>query len=69
MLNIRRISARQAEVTRWQQRYHPERCITFLRAADRYFQLCLVSATEKIRALIRADSWCRFTYPELANCA
>lgn len=69
MLNIRRISARQAEVTRWQQRYHPERYITIPRGADRYFQLWLVSATEKIRALIPADSWCRFTYPELVNCA
>lgn len=69
MLNIRRLSTRQVEVTRWQQRYQPDRSATIPQAGERYFRLNLSSVTEKISALLPVEGWCRFNWPELNSCA
>lgn len=53
MLNIRRLSTRQVEVTRWQQRYQPDRSATIPQAGERYFRLNLSSVTEKFRRCYR----------------
>ncbi|HDL6961217.1 TPA: FliM/FliN family flagellar motor switch protein [Yersinia enterocolitica] len=69
MLNIRRLSTRQIQVTRWQQRYQPDRNAITPQAGERYFRLGLKSVTEKISALVSVESWCRFRWPELKSCA
>ncbi|WP_174847856.1 FliM/FliN family flagellar motor switch protein [Yersinia artesiana] len=69
MLNIRRLSTRHIQVTRWQQRYQPNRNAITPRAGERYFRLELSSVTEKISALVSVESWCRFCWPELNSCA
>lgn len=69
MLNIRRLSRRQVEVTRWQQRYQPNLNAITPQAGERYFRLELSSVTEKMLALVSVDSWCRFHWPELKSCA
>ncbi|MGE4802469.1 FliM/FliN family flagellar motor switch protein [Yersinia hibernica] len=69
MLNIRRLSARQVEVGRWQRRYQPSRNAITPQAGERYFRLGLSSTTEKISALVPVESWCRFCWPQLSSCA
>ncbi|MBX9498071.1 FliM/FliN family flagellar motor switch protein [Yersinia enterocolitica] len=69
MLNIRRLSRRQVEVTRWQQRYQPNLNAITPQAGERYFRLELSSVTEQISALVSVESWCRFCWPELNSCA
>lgn len=69
MLNIRRLSTRQVQVTRWQQRYQPDRNAITPQAGERYFRLELSSVTENISALVAVEDWCRFCWPELNSCA
>lgn len=69
MLNIRRRSARQVQVTRWQQRYQPNKSVSTPCAGERYFHLELIGVTETISALVPVDRWCQFCWPELNSCA
>ncbi|WP_261373171.1 FliM/FliN family flagellar motor switch protein [Yersinia bercovieri] len=69
MLNLRRLSRLQIQVMRWQQRYQPDKSAITPQAGEGYFQLQLLSATEKVSALIPIESWCRFCWPELNSCA
>ncbi|HHA0034253.1 TPA: FliM/FliN family flagellar motor switch protein [Yersinia enterocolitica] len=69
MLNIRRVSTRQVQVTRWQQRYQPDQYAITPQAGECYFRLELSSVTEKMSALVSVESWCRFCWPELNSYA
>ncbi|MEY4922174.1 MAG: hypothetical protein RLY17_891 [Pseudomonadota bacterium] len=69
MLNIRRLSRRLVQVTRWQQRYQPDRNVIIPHVGQRYFRLELSSVTEKTSVLVPVESWCRFCWPELDSCA
>ncbi|CNJ24281.1 FliM/FliN family flagellar motor switch protein [Yersinia mollaretii] len=69
LLNIRRLSALHIQVMRWQQRYQPDNSAMTPQAGERYFRLQLLSATEKVSALIPVEPWCHFCWPELNSCA
>lgn len=69
LLKIRRLSALQIQVMRWQQRYQPDNSTITPQTGERYFRLQLLSATEKVSALIPVERWCHFCWPELNSCA
>lgn len=69
MLKIRRLSERQVQVTRWQQRYQPNKSAVTPNTGERYFYLELIGRSETISALVPVERWCQFSWPELNSCA
>ncbi|WP_419210231.1 hypothetical protein ABRP32_18415 [Providencia manganoxydans] len=69
MLNIRRISQQAIQARIWQQRYQPDLGVITPKQGSRYFQLELVSANEKVQALVDVEAWCEHHWPSLTHYA
>lgn len=69
MLNIRRISQRALQVRAWQQCYQPDLETVSPRQGERYFQLTLISHTEKVPALVNVERWCHHHWPAFTHYA
>lgn len=69
MLNIRRISAREKQIRVWQQCYPFNPQIKESKRGQRYFQLSMVSDTQKITALVAVEAWCHYRWPKLTQYA
>ncbi len=66
MLKIRRMSVREKQIKIWQQRYQTDIGIHFHKENTRYFQLSMVSKTQKIQILVPAERWCHYHWPNLS---
>lgn len=69
MLKIRRISSQEKQLKIWQQCYSVNTQIKQASRNIRYFQLSLVSTTQKINALIAVQDWCHYRWPKLVHYA
>lgn len=69
MLNIRRISQQQHQMCVWQQCYQPDLGVVTPKQGARYFQLTLVGADEKVKALVGVEDWCNYHWPSLNHYA
>lgn len=69
MLKIRRISSQEKQLKIWQQGYSVNTQIKPANRSTRYFQLSLVSETQKINALVAVESWCHYRWPKLVHYA
>ncbi|MBQ0269256.1 FliM/FliN family flagellar motor switch protein [Providencia huaxiensis] len=69
MLKIRRISSQEKQLKIWQQCYPVNVQIKQANRSIRYFQLSLVSETQKINALVAVESWCQYRWPKLVHYA
>lgn len=69
MLKIRRISSQEKQLKIWQQYYLVNPQIKLANRSIGYFQLSLVSETQKINAFVVVESWCHYRWPELVHYA
>ncbi|CAB5541307.1 FliM/FliN family flagellar motor switch protein [Providencia hangzhouensis] len=69
MLKIRRISSQEKQLKIWQQCYSVNTQIKPANRSIGYFQLSLVSETQKINALVVVESWCHYRWPKLVHYA